>query len=104
MMHWGRRWVVAGLVLSAWLVCCGCSDGPLDYPRKASKSLENPEQTHLGEQLQPQLAAHPGKSGFRLMVGGPDALKVLGHVGKRGGHLTIANGRVQAEVERGELV
>ena len=70
--HAWRNWL--GLVALAILVS-GCATVPpgSDYPRPASNALTHPEQTNLGRQLAPQLAAHAGVSGFRLLPVGIDS-------------------------------
>ena len=68
-----RTWL--GLVAVAAMLIAGCATVPpgSDYPRVASNALTHPEQTRLGRQLAPQLAAHPGVSGFRLLPVGIDS-------------------------------
>jgi len=70
--HAWRNWL--GLLALAMLVA-GCATVPpgSDYPRPASNALTHPEQTRLGRQLAPQLTAHPGVSGFRLLPVGIDS-------------------------------
>ena len=68
-----RTWL--GLIALSAILVGGCATAPpgSDYPRAASNALAHPEQTRLGRQLAPQLAAHPGVSGFRLLPVGIDS-------------------------------
>ena len=59
------------LLFSAGLLIAGCATTlPFDYDRTPSAALENPEQTELGRFFQPELKAHPGKSGVLLVPTG----------------------------------
>jgi cardiolipin synthase C len=66
--------MLAGLVLATAVFSSGCAPAPLDYPRTASWAIQNHQNSRLGRELEPQLAAHPSQSGFRLLSNGPDAL------------------------------
>ena len=71
----------SNLVPAAALACLfllpallnGCASLPLDYPRPVSSALLLPEETDMGQRIQPHVARHQGKSGFYLLPGGEDA-------------------------------
>jgi putative cardiolipin synthase len=66
-----RRSVRRILLFSAGLLLAGCATTlPIDYERTPSAALENPEQTELGRFFQPEMEAHPEKSGVILLPTG----------------------------------
>jgi len=52
----------------------GCATLRTDYPRAPSSSLPPEFDTASGRYVQAELDRHPGRSGFRLLVSGTDAL------------------------------
>lgn len=58
----------------AVIMVCGCASLPKDIKRNESHTLRDTESTRLGQIAQPMLKAHPGKSGFRPLRSGVDAL------------------------------
>src|SRR6478735_1291712 len=64
---WGR-WVTIGLLLTM----TACSALP-QVERKASYAYTGTNETKLGRALAPQLALHPGDSGFYPLLQGVDA-------------------------------
>ena len=63
------------LVLSSALVSgCATIKPGADYPRTPSTALAEPRQTPLGRQTAVWAAAHPDRSGFRILNNGVDGL------------------------------
>jgi cardiolipin synthase C len=62
---------VAGVLL--WAVC-GCSSLPKQVERHPSQAILDTAQTQLGVALAPELATHPGMSGYHPLSSGLDAL------------------------------
>src|SRR3954453_15092487 len=70
-----RTVLLTCLYTCATLFAAGCSDAPLDFPRKVSFAFNSPHESALGRAAETQAAAHPGESGVYLLPGGgPDAL------------------------------
>jgi cardiolipin synthase C len=73
-ISWLYVWIYALLAIAL----AGCSVLPIDStlplgaygPRPESVALANPEQTKLGQLLEPGAREHPGMSGFRLIASG----------------------------------
>jgi putative cardiolipin synthase len=65
-----RGWI--GIAAVALLAACG--EVPVDYPREPSTAFEDTEDTYFGRALATHRDAHPGESGFFLLLEGPDAL------------------------------
>jgi cardiolipin synthase C len=61
---------VAGVLLWA---ACGCSTLPKQVERHPSQAILDTAQTQLGVAVAPELATHPGMSGYHPMSSGPDA-------------------------------
>jgi cardiolipin synthase C len=55
-----------------WAVC-GCSTLPQQVERHPSQAILDTAQTQLGVAVAPELATHPGMSGYHPMSSGPDA-------------------------------
>ncbi len=55
-----------------WAVC-GCSTLPKQVERNPSLSILDTAQTQLGVAVAPELAKHPGMSGYHPLSSGPDA-------------------------------
>ena len=72
-MQHGRFGVFMGLLLAAAGLLVD-APGSVGLSAPASYAMTNPEQTRMYRELGPQLAAHPGESGFHLFPNGPDAL------------------------------
>lgn len=76
----GRALVMArsiGLALLAGMAAaCTTLPPATSLDRPATHALAHPETTPLGRALGPQVAAHGGKSGFRLLTDGTDALQM----------------------------
>jgi cardiolipin synthase C len=67
------RWRRLALALVA-VVLGGCATLRSDYPRTPSSSLPAQFDGASGRYLQSEVESHPGKSGFRLLTRGTDAL------------------------------
>jgi putative cardiolipin synthase len=65
----------AAAMLAIALLVSGCATLPptLDAPKPTSAALANPEATNLGKQFAVRSRAHPGQSGFRLLVDGTNS-------------------------------
>jgi cardiolipin synthase C len=63
-------WCVAGILLCT---LSGCGTLPEQVERHPSQAILDTAQTHLGVAVAPELAMHPGMSGFHPMGSGPDA-------------------------------
>jgi len=63
--------LLLGFVL---LGCGGCVSIKPHPVAEKSRAFEQPETTRLGRLLKPQIQAHPGQSGFRLLENGREAL------------------------------
>jgi putative cardiolipin synthase len=63
---------LASAALFALALVSGCASLPpgSDYPKSASVALTRSEQTRMGRDLAAAKAAHPGKSGFKLIPTG----------------------------------
>src|SRR5262245_50930960 len=61
-------------VLAMILGLSGCSSLPMQIERKESYAVSGTEDTLIGQTIRPQLAEHPGQSGFRPLHDGVDAL------------------------------
>jgi cardiolipin synthase C len=59
-------------VLLLWALG-GCASLPIEVERHPSQAILDTGETHLGVAVAPELARHPGKSGFHPMGSGPDA-------------------------------
>jgi putative cardiolipin synthase len=68
----GLRAVVATTLTAFALLLAGCATMPpgMDVPKSASTALANPETTTLGKSADALAKAHPGLSGFDLVVDG----------------------------------
>ena len=66
-----RRGLVA---LAALLFLGACAELPTEYSKETSTAIPFSEETDLGRQVAPLVAAHPGRSGFYLLPEGVDAL------------------------------
>jgi putative cardiolipin synthase len=62
------------LVIVAVLTASGCASVDFDYPKPETHVLADTGSTHLGRQIEPLVAAHPGKSAFYLLTDGIEAL------------------------------
>jgi len=62
------------LVLLVFIFVAGCATVDFDYPKTETHTVQNTDDTYLGRTLAPLTAAHPGQSGFHLLVDGIDAL------------------------------
>ena len=61
------------LLVAAWVV--GCASVDFDYPKPESHAVTDTEDTFLGQQITPVVAAHPAdESGFYPMNDGIDAV------------------------------
>lgn len=67
--------VAAVLGVTALLQLAGCASLPpgLDAPKSESTALARPAVSALGRQVEARRKAHPGLSGFRLLVDGTDS-------------------------------
>jgi putative cardiolipin synthase len=63
-------WCLAGLLLCT---LGGCGTLPQQVERHPSQAILDTAQTHLGVAVAPELAMHPGMSGFHPLGSGPDA-------------------------------
>lgn len=74
-MPLGAAWARVFALLIVVLLVDGCATLPpgLDGPKTESTALATPETTTLGKRFKVQSAAHPGQSGFRLLVNGTDS-------------------------------
>ena len=64
----------------------GCATLPTDFERPPSYGFVDTRETDIGRTVAPELAAHPGKSGFHLLSSGLDAFvarAVLAHFAER---------------------
>jgi len=63
------------LALAVFALGAGYATARFDVPRPDpdSRSIDNPEQTFLGQAFAAQLSATPGQSGFRLLLSGQEA-------------------------------
>jgi putative cardiolipin synthase len=79
-----RRRCTIAVLASLTLLGAGCTSLPtvLDGPKSASTALPKPEATTLGKQLAAVEKAHPGLSGFKLLIDGTDSFAL---------HLEIAD-------------
>ena len=68
-----RRWAHGALALAALAMAASCTSVRFDVPRPPSHALDKPELTALAQSYAPQLSAAPGRSGFHLLVSGPEA-------------------------------
>jgi cardiolipin synthase C len=84
-MHWEtkpairpRVAVCIAALFAAVLIVAACTTLPptASLDRPASHALADPLATPLGQSLAPLSFAHPGKSGFRLLTDGTDALQM----------------------------
>jgi putative cardiolipin synthase len=66
-------WYAARVVMPL-LAMVGCASLPTGYERVDSYVIEDTQDTRLGKELAPLLAAHPGQAGFVPLVSGTDAL------------------------------
>ncbi len=71
---WQLAAELAGAVLIALCAITGCSTLPPQQARQTSYALLDAAQTRLGVAVGPDLASHPGLSGFIPLSTGPDAL------------------------------
>ena len=51
----------------------GCGSLPTDFDKPVSQALVDTSESQLARNLQPLLANHPGKSGFRTLNTGEEA-------------------------------
>jgi len=67
-----------GAVIILFLFLAGCAGlrPASEYSRTASFALPDPEETRLGRWLAPEIAAHPGKSGFILLPNPIEAFRM----------------------------
>ena len=67
--------IFAAALTAVALLAAGCATLPpgLDGPKEVSTALQNPESTALGKQFAAQAKAHPGLSGFRLVIDGTNS-------------------------------
>ncbi|MDQ2961799.1 MAG: phospholipase D family protein [Pseudomonadota bacterium] len=78
-ISWLYVWMHAVLAIAL----AGCTVLPIDStlplgayaPRPESVALANPEQTKLGQQIEPRVREHPGMAGFRLIPNGVDCFR-----------------------------
>ncbi len=76
------QWVAAAVML----MIAGCATLPENFDRPESYALIDTADTAFGKELASEKAAHPGKSGFRLLGEGLDAFvarAVLSHYAER---------------------
>ena len=71
-----RRSLGALLAGAAILLIVGCVSVRHDVPRPPSYAIDNPQETMLWRSFAPQLTAHPGMSGLRLLPLGQEAFLV----------------------------
>ncbi|GAA4339653.1 phospholipase D family protein [Variovorax defluvii] len=79
-----RLRLLPALALSLWV--CGCAVLPAAVERPPSHALTSTDDTQLGRELAPELAAHPGRSGILPLVEPEDAFAarvVLAHAAER---------------------
>lgn len=70
---WTR--VVVGVTqLAVLILVLACSEEHMDYPREPSWAYEDTADTYFGRALAEEYQAHPGESGFLLLLEGTDAL------------------------------
>ena len=62
------------LVALAVAACATLPPGS-NYPKQASTAFDHPESTELGRRIDEAARAHPGVSGFRLLISGDDGLR-----------------------------
>jgi putative cardiolipin synthase len=60
-------------LLTLLLVACATMPPGADVPKSASAALAHPEDTPIGQKIEPRAKAHPGLSGFRLFASGSEA-------------------------------
>lgn len=67
------RYLGAALAVAVAALLAACATSRVEVPRPHSLAIDRPEETFLGRTFGAQLAASPGRSGFRLLVSGRDA-------------------------------
>jgi putative cardiolipin synthase len=74
----GRRAVTSLAAAGIALLVAACAVMQRDVARTPTAALQDPAQTMLGRAGAAQLSAYPGRSGFRLLDSGLDALSMRG--------------------------
>ena len=64
------------------LLVVGCGSVRFDAPRAPSVAFDQPLSTLLGQRYLPPLASMPGRSGFHLLVAGPEAFAARAALGE----------------------
>lgn len=73
-------------VLCLGVILAGCVSLRRDVPRPFSEAWMLPEQTAIGREVGVQLAGHDGKSGFRLLGSGLEALSLRAGLAENAQH------------------
>lgn len=61
------------VLLAALLSACASMPPGANYPKVESTAFAHPEETAIGQKVEPRARQHPGLSGFRLFASGSDA-------------------------------
>ena len=73
MRHMQKHTLHYFALLALVSLLAGCGSLPTDFEKPVSRALEDTSESQLVRNLQPLLAEHPGKSGFRTLDSGEEA-------------------------------